>query len=179
MNPDMDLRARFDGLEIETLRVLDLGCGYNQNRISRTVLALPFLHLTSVDIHQPCIEALRNRIVVAEEHDIVQDEILHYLTEPGLEFDVTLLLDVWEHFAPDDAEKLLVAIEAVTRKRIIIFLPIGHCPQHAYDDNPYQIHEATWGVEGLAKLGFGVELMSGFHKHLHPPGDAAWAVKDL
>lgn len=179
MNPDMDLRARFDGLEIETLRVLDLGCGYNQNRISRTVLALPFLHLTSVDIHQPCLDALRNRIVVAKEHDIVQDEILHYLAEPGLEFDVTLLLDVWEHFTPDDAETLLAAIEAVTRKRIIIFLPIGKCPQKTHDDNSYQAHRSTWEAGDLEELGFVVQLLPGFHKQFHAAVDAAWAVKNL
>jgi len=177
IDPNMDLRARFDGLEIETLRVLDLGCGYNKNRISRTVLALQFRHLISVDIHSPCLEALRNRIVVAQEHDIVQDEILHYLAGSKLKFDVTLLLDVLQHFTPEDAKKLLTAIEAVTHKRIIIFLPIGECPRGAYDDNPYQIHRATWTVEGLAELGFTVELLPDFHKHLSV--DAAWAVKNL
>jgi len=179
LNPDWDLRLRFDGLEIETLSVLDLGCGYNRNRISRAVLKLPFRHLTSVDIHYPCLDALRDRPVAAREHNIVHCEILSYLSFPGVCPDVTLLLDVLEHFEPDDAMRLLAAVHAVTRKRIIIFLPIGECPQDAYDDNPYQIHRSTWAVEDLLELGFAVEHMPCFHKNLRPQVDAAWAVKNL
>jgi len=179
VNPDWDLRLRFDGLEIETLSVLDLGCGYNRNRISRTVLTLPFWHLTSVDIHYPCLEALRGRPVAAKHHEIVEGEILDYVGKAGLDFDVTLLLDVLEHFERGDAVRLLALIEAATRKRIIIFLPIGECPQDTYDDNPYQIHRSTWAVEDLLGLGFAVEHLPHFHKNLHPQVDAAWAVRNL
>ena len=173
----MSLRDRLDGLDIGSLRVLDLGCGYNNNRIARVVLQLPFRYLASVDIHRPCLDALKNRQVKAEKHSIVQSEAFSYLAMPGLEFDVTLLLDVLEHFTSSDAIKLLAAIEAITCKRIIIFLPIGKCSQGIYDDNPYQMHKATWEVKDLIGLDFEVCFLPNFHKHLRV--DAAWAVKNL
>lgn len=179
VHQDMSLLARLGGLEIEALSVLDLGCGYNRNRISRVVLELPFSYLTSVDIHQPCLDALRERTVAASVHYIVWNDLLHYLGGTAEVFDVTLLLDVLEHFDESNSGLLLAFAEAVTHKRIIIFLPLGTCPQGTYDGNPYQAHLSSWEASDLRELGYTVEVLPGFHKNFTPLIDAAWAVKNL
>jgi len=176
----MELRSKLDGLEIETLDVLDLGCGHNASPVSSQVLTLPFKSLTSVDIYAPYLDLLSKKSAAALHHWIRECNILDFASKvmPG-SFDVSLLLDVLEHFPVLEAERLLYDIEMNTRSRIILWLPIGNCPQHEMDGNPYQVHKSTWEVEHLETLGFEVEHLVAFHQHFHPPVDAAWAVKDL
>jgi len=176
----MELYPKLDGLEIEQLEVLDLGCGHNDTPVSSQVLTLPFHHLMSVDVHQPYIDLLKDKPAAARNHGIITGEILGFVSSSFTDsYDVTLLLDVLEHFEKREAVMLLDRIARITRHRIILWLPIGNCPQHAMDGNPYQVHQSTWEVEHLETLGFEVELLPGFHQHFHPPLDAAWAVRNL
>ena len=176
----MELRPKLDGLDIEQLDVLDLGCGHNDTPVSSQVLTLPFKSLTSVDIYPPYLELLIEKSATLLHHRIVEDNILAYVLKAKTKsVDVTLLLDVLEHFSVEEGLWLVDEIAMITRKRIIIWLPIGECPQHAMDGNPYQVHNSTWQVEDLVGLGFEVEHLVGFHQHFHPPVDAAWAVRSL
>lgn len=110
----------------------------------------------------------------------MESDILNYVGKANPNsFDVTLLLDVLEHFQLRAAKMLLGHIEMVTRARIIIWLPIGECPQDCMNGNPYQVHKSTWAAEDLLELGFTVDHLPGFHQHFHPPVDAAWAVRHL
>ena len=176
----MDLRRHFHDLDVESLDVLDLGCGHNGTPVSSQVLTMPFRSLISVDIYRPYLNLLRTKSVAALHHKIVESDALNYVGKANPDsFDVTLLLDSLEHFRPRAARMLLGHIEMVTRTRIIIWLPIGECPQDSLDGNPYQVHGSTWSVEDLRGLGFVVDHLPGFHQHFHPPVDAAWAVKNL
>jgi len=157
--------------------VLDLGCGHNNSPVSSQVLTLPFGSLTSVDIHHPYLDLLRGKSTAAGRHQIVESEITAYIDgqqRADCHFDVTLLLDVLEHFVHDDAVKLLgEGIEAITDRRIIIWIPLGTCSQKEYNGNPHQAHLSTWRREDLESLDYTVEQLTNYHRAV------AWAVKNL
>lgn len=173
---EMDIHSKFKGLDIESLNVLDLGCGHNNSPISSQVLTLPFDFLTSVDIHRPYLDILRDKPMAARQHQIVKSEIIAYVVEQikvGYYFDVALLLDVVEHFVYGDAVRLLGFLEAIIHKRIIIWIPLDICTQNEYNNNPYQVHLSTWRREDLENLGYEVSQLANYHRSV------AWATKDL
>lgn len=172
---EVDLYSKFEGLDIESLSVLDLGCGHNDSPVSNQVLALPFDSLTSVDVHRPYLNLLRGKLVAARQHRIVESEIIAYVDGQQRSdccFDVTLLLDILEHFTYNDAAKLLKGIEVITNKRVVIWIPLGVCTQEEYDSNPYQVHLSTWRRTNLEDLGYTV-VQPSYHRPV------AWAVRDL
>lgn len=94
----MELRPKLDGLDIEQLHVLDLGCGHNDTPVSGQVLTLPFRWLTSVDIYKPYIDLLCEKTAAALHHEIIDSDIRDYVcTARADSYDVTLMLDVLEH----------------------------------------------------------------------------------
>ena len=91
--------------------------------------------------------------------------------------DVVLLIEVLEHFSRKDALKLLTRLEKICRKGIMIFSPLGEIHREPKDQNALQRFRSSWIGEDFAKLGYDVDVYSGFYREFNPPLDAAWAVK--
>lgn len=155
--------------------ILDLGCGYNASPVSNQVLKISCSKLVSVDAHPPCIMHLTNSDAAAKDWDIQMSDIISYVENMQTDFDCVLLLDVLEHLTKTDGQDLLANLKQHT-KRIVIWLPLGNCPQDPYDGNERQLHQSTWHENDLMALGFNVEVLRNFHTQFDPPVSAGWAI---
>jgi 2-polyprenyl-3-methyl-5-hydroxy-6-metoxy-1,4-benzoquinol methylase len=136
--------------------------------------------LTNVDIYKPYVDYLQTQKFDAQVAEFVYKDVVLWLAEqPEGEYDVLLLIDLLEHFERVRAEFVVRLCKYVARRKIIVFSPLGKCPQAAYDGNGYQRHLSTWTSAGLEALGFQVEVLEAFHKHFDPPVDAGWAVMEV
>lgn len=77
-------------------------------------------------------------------------------------FDLVVALDVVEHFEKDDGRALLGALEAVARRRVVVFTPNGFLPQGEKDDNPLQVHRSGWTVDEFTERGYTVTGINGW-----------------
>ena len=56
----------------------------------------------------------------------------------------------------------MAAMEAVARRRVIVFTPNGFLPQDAFDGNPYQVHRSGWTVQEMRSRGYEVRGIHGW-----------------
>jgi hypothetical protein len=87
-----------------------------------------------------------NEIIVA---DILEYTRILYKSEK--KFDVVFLGDVLEHLVWHPAIELIQLLRVISRKAIIVQLPIGDYPQEV-PQNPLETHETTWTYEKLNYL---------------------------
>lgn len=177
-----DLYGRISDLPVTSLRVVDLGAGERASAISARIRDIECAELVSVEAFPEHTWYLQAQYVKAKRHIVWEMDMVYFAeTRAADEFDIALLLDVLEHLEKPKALAFLKEVERITTKRILIWLPIGDCPQGAKDGNPLEIHRSTWSVEELQALGYTVQHFPNFHTHIFPDRgvDAAWAIKDL
>jgi hypothetical protein len=92
---------------------------------------------------------------------------LERLFVPGA-VDLVTLIDVIEHFTPEDAREVLRQAESVAARRVMLFTPRGAFPQEGFDafglgGEEYQRHRSSWEPEDLARLGYRVVVLTGYH----------------
>lgn len=190
-NNPLDLPVLFKGLRVEELEVLDLGSGKLDSPLSIHMRELPFKRLTLVeawirsnrilmqlrDKHQ--LAAQETTILFQNAWDVLMNETRMVITSmTGGRFDVVTMLDIVEHLPIEKAYSLLANAKLVARKRVLVWIPIGECPQEDLEGNPYQVHQSVWTQEMLESLGYQVLVYEKYHKHFDPPVSAAWAVWD-
>jgi len=137
--------------------LLDVGCGemspiaHHKHRFAKMV---------GVDAHLPSMLAAR----AADRHHayccIDINDVAAVFREKS--FDCVVALDVIEHLTKEAGLALLAKMETLARKRIVVFTPNGFLPQHATEDNPYQLHVSGWGAEEMRALGFEVIGIDGW-----------------
>jgi hypothetical protein len=165
--------------------VLDIGTGLMS---SLELVACPVR--LGLDAHRPYLEQRRVRDAVPINASALE---LERLFVPGA-VDLVTLIDVVEHFTPEDARAVLAQAEAVAARRVLLFTPRGEFPQDGFDafglgGEEYQRHRSTWEPEDLAALGYRVVELAGFHNASNasfvetfgpgaPPVDALLAWKD-
>lgn len=190
-NDPLELSVLFKGLRVEELEVLDLGSGKLDSPLSIHMRELPFKRLTLVekwirsnrilmqlkDRHQ--LAAQETTILFENAWDVVMTEAKMIATSTAHgRFDVITMLDVVEHLEMDDAVSMLITAKLIARKRVLVWIPIGECPQGDLEGNPYQVHKSVWTQEMLEALGYQVRVYPQYHKHFDPHVSAAWAVWD-
>uniref|UniRef100_A0A6M3KE15 Putative methyltransferase n=1 Tax=viral metagenome TaxID=1070528 RepID=A0A6M3KE15_9ZZZZ len=182
----LNLSVRLRGMKIKftEMTVLDLACGKNESPISSQVLEIPFYSLVSVDAWRGNMEELwrkREHGEIAAKHFTWYIEDMRTLVprlRPG-GYDAVLLLDALEHIPKGDGLQLLKDVEALSPRRIVMWIPLGNCPQGALNGNPHEVHLATWEEQELRNLGFRVQVFPKFHRHIEPWADAAWCDKNM
>jgi len=181
---NLGIRLRGMRKKFTDMTVLDLACGKNDSPISSQVLTIPLYSLVSVDAWRENIEEIwrkRERGQIAAKYFTWYIEDIRTLV-PRLKprsYDAVLLLDALEHLPKKDGLQLLGDIEALLPRRIIMWIPLGTCPQGALDGNPYEVHKSTWEEQELKNLGFRVQVFPKFHRHIEPWCDAAWCDKSV
>lgn len=176
-NP-FDLWRQFDGLDISSLKVLNLGSGKFDSLISKQLLDMPFAELWNVEVFGPYIEAARRLEYSAKFVHFNNAKIEVYVGAP-FRFDVVLLLDVLEHFDKPTALFVWMRSNVLATQRVLCWIPVGECKQDEYDHNPYQKHLSTWELDELLALvgqSGRVEYFPAVHKHFNPPVAGAWVI---
>jgi hypothetical protein len=143
-----------------------------------------------LDAHRPYLERRERGGAVPINASALD---LERLFVPGA-VDLVTLIDVLEHFEPQDAREVLRQAAAVAGRRVLLFTPRGHFPQAGFDafglgGEELQRHRSSWEPETLAELGFRVAVLTGFHNDANasfveafgagaPPVDALLAWRD-
>jgi hypothetical protein len=73
-----------------------------------------------------------------------------------------LTSDVIEHLSKHDGYELICQMEAIAKKRVVIFTPNGMLGQKPEPDNPFQAHLSGWTVSEMRRLGYKVVGVHGF-----------------
>lgn len=130
--------------------ILDIGCGDN----SPLQLFQRRKHTTGIDIHASTLQKTKKRKI----HDeyVKGDILLLDKLFLNKSFDAVTAFDVIEHLKKEDGIKLIRDMEAIARKKVVIFTPNGFLEQEVYDDNPYQKHLSGWTMDEMRKRGYRV-----------------------
>jgi hypothetical protein len=139
--------------------VLDVGTGLMQSLVD-----VPCPVKIGLDAHKPYLEQRRVRDAVPIHASALD---LEQLFVPGA-VDLIQLIDVIEHFAPDDADSLLRQASQTAARRVLLFTPRGHFPQDEFDatglgGEELQRHRSSWEPEDFQSRGFRVIVMREFH----------------
>jgi hypothetical protein len=165
--------------------VLDVGTG-----LMSSLELEPCRVKLGLDAHRPYLEQRRVPDAVPVNASATE---LERLFVPGA-VDLVTMIDVVEHFSPDDARDVLRQAESVAARRVVLFTPRGYFPQEGFDafglgGEEYQRHRSSWEPEDLAALGYRVYVLSGYHTSANasfaeafgagaPPRDALLAYKE-
>lgn len=173
----LDLLGRVGDLPLLSSTVLNLGAGICGSPISEQLHFFPCRRLINVEKFGPYMEKLKTMSFAAPEVEFHQMDIREYIDSSAMqEVDISLLIDVLEHLPREDALHVLDVLMKKTRKRILIWLPLGECPIEPFHDNPYQLHLSTWYEDDPVFAGHSVEKFEKYHEHLDPPADAGWVI---
>lgn len=161
---------------LETVTVLDVGCGIRPQQI------VPAERSVGVDIHQPYLDTLHGDYICSDWRPALRS----FKRDA---FDLVIALDFIEHLYRRDGHQFLSAAKRVG-KAVAIFTPLGPFPQPYVRGEPdgwgmdggyWQAHRSAWTPEDFD--GWEIEVCEGFHIHdaakrlLPEPIDAFWAVK--
>jgi predicted TPR repeat methyltransferase len=137
--------------------LLDVGCGSNSpiqrfsSQLERSV---------GVDAHLPSIDRSREQGI---HTDYVQCDVLDILNKFGEKsFDVVVANDLIEHLDKAQGESLIAQMEAIARRRVVIFTPNGFLQQGEFDNNPYQVHRSGWTVKEMRGRGYDILGVNGW-----------------
>jgi hypothetical protein len=156
----LDLAPRLYDLEVESLRVLNLGAGNGEGTFSQNIQSIPFGLLTNVEIYPDALFQLSQYHFAAHNVDYVNSDMVEYVrTLRDKSYDCAILIDTIEHITRERAWELLGELKRVCTKRIILFLPFGDCPQDEYGNNPFQHHKSSWSPEDFDLPDTQVEVM--------------------
>lgn len=147
--------------------VLDVGCG-NKGVLLRRVPTLPFS--VGVDVHPPQLEDGTAR---HSEYRALDIRSLADHFRAG-EFDCVVALDVIEHLSRDEGIRLLEAMEAIARTRVVVYTPNGFLEQPPAPDNPHQEHVSGWTVDDFTERGYRVLGINGWKPLRGPYARIRW-----
>lgn len=169
--------------KLQDLKVLNLGAGYSDSPISSKLVNAPFKSLTNVELHRPALLTLHNLPWKAGWTKNEHMDVFAFMTNVLVdEYDVILFIDVLEHFPSIQARHLLHRAIYTATKSVLVWVPLGECPQEPYDNNILQRHHSTWiesdfvEVADYEKVPIKMYTFPAFHKHFNPPVDAAWVI---
>jgi 2-polyprenyl-3-methyl-5-hydroxy-6-metoxy-1,4-benzoquinol methylase len=156
--------------------VLDVGCGYNSilGKIKGTFTS------TGIDVFRDCIQVSRkaknhNRYVIGD----IRKLNTHFSKES---YDTVIALDVIEHLTKNEAQKMIVQMEKIAKKRVVIMTPNGFYPQEILFGNPHQKHKSGWYINDLKALGYkvyglrGLKYIRGIHAMIQYKPWILWAI---
>lgn len=132
--------------------ILDVGC--SDGRGSEV---LTQKRAAGVDVYAPALAEARGN---GRRTRVTQADVRR-LPYRDNAFDVTVALDVVEHFTKPDALGMLSELERVARRLVVVVTPRGFLPQPPTEDEPWQEHRCGFEVDELAVLGYDVSGLGG------------------
>lgn len=131
--------------------IVDLGCGYGTWGFyikTRKKCKL----LVGLDVWKPYLIRLKTMKI----YDALILCKLPYLPFREKIFDVVVACEVLEHLIKRDGLKLLVELEMISKKFIVISIPLNYV-QEGFDGNAFEEHISEWDRNQLEALGYEVE----------------------
>lgn len=131
--------------------VIDFGCG-----LMPTTRKLKCKKLIGIDGWLPYIDQLRKELSSLKHIYLWNMDLDGPLLSVARSdsTDVSLAIDVVEHFKKDDALSLIQQIERLSRKRVVILTPNGFLPQTRRENSEYQLHRCGFVPTELEDLGY-------------------------
>lgn len=169
--------------------ILDIGCG-----IIPQSLVKPIVHICVEPFHQYIYELQKKTMNSVDRTWIILKttwaETIKILPERSV--DTVFLLDVIEHLDKEEAKELLRATEAIARKQIVIFTPLGFLPQNhpdgkdawGFEGGYWQEHKSGWEPEDFDDS-YNICASKVFHnfdnmgRAFDKPFGAFWAIKNI
>jgi SAM-dependent methyltransferase len=124
-------------------RVLDVGCSDGRGSARLT-------GVDGCDIYRP---SLARAAAQARRVNLVQTDVRRLPYATG-SFDVTVALDVIEHFQKPDALQVVAEMERVSRWLVVLLTPVGFVEQPGTSEEPWQEHRCGFDPEELERLGY-------------------------
>jgi glycosyltransferase involved in cell wall biosynthesis/GT2 family glycosyltransferase len=169
--------------------VLDVGCGIRPQEY-----IIPAVHICC-DPCQQYIEHLQKKVAGERDRQYViikadWSSVIDIF--PSESVDTVFLLDVIEHVEKEEGKKLLRATEAIARRQVVVFTPLGFFPQYSpdgkdawgLDGGKWQEHKSGWRPEDFDDS-WDIYAAEVFHTQDHTekkyesPCGAFWAVKNI
>jgi hypothetical protein len=154
------------------IKVVDLGCGFAEYWKSgslKKVLDSNILELTLVDASDTFSKMDNSFGPNVNMRAGLIPEVLEEFSENF--FDVSIALDLIEHFPKHTGLNFLYEVDRVTCLSSIIFTPNGLVWQPPSENNPWNAHLSGWNPRELSELGWTKTYGSlGFKKSYGPYG---------
>lgn len=170
ISPDVDVRYRLPRKEISKMNVLNVGVGSGCSALARQLPFINFGSLTHIDVHQPYLEAAKNKFWDAKKIDFVNCDVRDHDVS---KYDLVMMFDVLEHMPKEDSLAVLSKIKG----RQVIFIPL----EKEYRANVYEVksqeHLSIWTEQDFIDLGYKTEVLKNFHREDDRIFDALWAIK--
>jgi Methyltransferase domain len=129
--------------------LIDFGCGWGdpvdvlQRRKRR--------YAVGVDVYKKYLEIVSKRNIYDK---LIQSDITKY--NDKTKYDIVMCSHVLEHLTKKEVLKMLNFFETISKKMIVVALPVGELKQDEYDGNSHQKHISTWFPKDFKKLGYKV-----------------------
>jgi SAM-dependent methyltransferase len=149
--------------------MLDVGCGPSSPVES---FSMHMTRAVGIDIDEPSIDKSRERAI---HHEYAVMNVMDIgKTFPNRSFDLVIASDLIEHLPKPEGAKLLGMMEAIARRRVIVFTPNGFIAQHPVDGNEYQTHLSGWTVDEMKERGYLVRGVNGWNRLLGQRAQVRW-----
>ena len=139
-DPETLLRVIYDRI-IPGDVVLDVGCGIKPQAYFK-----PRLHICCEPWGE-YVRVLQKRRLDSPEITVIQDTAQHAVKAfRDKSVDSIFLLDLIEHLDRPDGERLLAECNRIARRQVVLFTPLGFCPQEYRrgDTDAWGLHGGSW-----------------------------------
>jgi predicted TPR repeat methyltransferase len=150
-----NLRLELEKAILPCSTLLDLGCGSN----SPIKYFSEKFQCIGIDLYEKSINESKQKKIHNEYYQIDVLKIEENFKPNS--FDCVVALDLIEHLTKEDGNKLITAMESISKKKVVIFTPNGYHPQGEFDVNPWNVHKSGWTVEEMEQKGYRVIGMNG------------------
>lgn len=172
----LNLSTQFKGLDVNSLTVLNVDCGYYTSTLSAALRNMPFEKLISTDTHAPIIINVSRQktfTFAAKEHELYVRSTDNLGIYDEFAVDVIVVLSGLSYMRKAIATMVLRKMAKAAKKRVIVWLPVRK-PQTDVENTA--IIPDTFTKEELEDIGFHVNILEGFDLDGHPDAWAAWAT---
>lgn len=101
-------------------------------------------HITGIEIHEAYrnpIWDIYNEVVIGDADSVLDLFALDLFPEKDKHFDLTLMIDVLEHFEKDKGLEILNKVMKISKQFIVSY---ANSEQKGVRDNKYEDHLSTW-----------------------------------
>jgi SAM-dependent methyltransferase len=120
--------------------ILDIGCGKGSSIVRQMRTKVKGQYIVGCDIFSNYVKKSKQAELYDER--VVADA--RHLPFIPRSFELVFCLEVIEHLAKPDGEKLLSSLECISSKEVALSTPVGFMFQGQSDEDPYQTHESAW-----------------------------------